>query len=104
MKVRSQFDPTLNTEKKTVGIVMRIDSGERYVFGKLVIKGLDLIAEAAIRKRWAMKTGDDFNQHYPATFLNRVRSDQMFDNLQNTDWQMTTDEVEKAVDVQLIFK
>ena len=104
MKVRSQFDPTLNTENKTVGIVMRVDPGERYVFGKLVIEGLDLIAEAAIRKRWAMKTGDEFNQHYPAIFLNRVRSEQMFDNLQNTDWQMTTDEVEKAVDVQLIFK
>lgn len=104
IKVRSQYDPTLNTEKKTVDIVMRVDPGDRYVFGKLVIKGLDLIAEAAIRKRWVMNAGDPFNQHYPATFLNRVRSEQMFDNLQNTDWQITTDEVEKAVDVQLIFK
>lgn len=104
IKVRSQYDPTLNPEKKIVDIVMRVDPGDRYVFGKLVIKGLDLIAEAAVRKRWAMKTGDPFNQHYPATFLNRVRTEQMFDNLQNTDWRMTTDEVEKAVDVQLIFK
>ncbi len=104
MKVRSQYDPALNTDKKTVDIVMQVDPGDRYVFGKLVIKGLDLIAESAIRKRWAMKTGDNFNQHYPAIFLNRVRAEQMLDNLQNTDWQMTTDEVEKAVDVQLIFK
>ena len=94
----------MNSEKKTVDIVMRIDPGERYVFRKLEIEGLDLIGQAAIRKRWAMKPGDHFNQHYPAIFLNRVRTEQMFDNLQNTDWQMTTDEVEKAVDVQLIFK
>ena len=57
-----------------------------------------------VRKRWALNAGDHFNQHYPAIFLNRVRAEQMFDNLQTTDWQMKADEVEKAVDVQLIFK
>lgn len=104
INIRSQYDPTTNPDKKTVDIVMRLDPGDRYVFRKLEIKGLDLVAEAAIRKRWALKAGDHFNQHYPAIFLNRVRAEQMFDNLQTTDWQMKTDEVEKAVDVQLIFK
>lgn len=104
INIRSQYDPTTNPDKKTVDIVMRLDPGDRYVFRKLQIKGLDLVAEAAIRKRWALKAGDHFNQHYPAIFLNRVRAEQMFDNLQTTDWQMKTDEAEKAVDVQLIFK
>lgn len=104
IKIRSQYDSTTNPEKKTVDIVMRLDPGYRYVFRKLEIEGLDLVAEAAVRKRWALNAGDHFNQHYPAIFLNRVRAEQMFDNLQTTDWQMKADEVEKAVDVQLIFK
>ena len=104
INVRSQYDPTTNPDKKTVDVVMRLDPGDRYVFRKLEIKGLDLVAEAAVRKRWAPEAGDHFNQHYPAIFLNRIRADQMFDNLQTTDWQMKTDEAEKAVDVQLIFK
>ena len=104
INIRSQYDPTTNPDKKTVDVVMRLDPGDRYVFRKLEIKGLDLVAEATVRKRWAPKAGDHFNQHYPAIFLNRVRADQMFDNLQTTDWQMKTDEAEKAVDVQLIFK
>ena len=104
INIRSQYDSTTNPEKKTVDVVMRLDPGYRYVFRKLEIEGLDLVAEAAVRKRWALNAGDHFNQHYPAIFLNRVRSEQMFDNLQTTDWQMKTDEVEKAVDVQLIFK
>ncbi|MYA80556.1 MAG: hypothetical protein F4X39_08535, partial [Acidobacteriia bacterium] len=104
INIRSQYDSTTNPEKKTVDIVMRLDPGYRYVFRKLEIEGLDLVAEAAVRKRWALNAGDHFNQHYPAIFLNRVRAEQMFDNLQTTDWQMKADEVEKAVDVQLIFK
>ena len=104
IKIRSQYDSTTNPEKKTVDIVMRLDPGYRYVFRKLEIEGLDLVAEAAVRKRWALNAGDHFNQHYPAIFLNRVRAEQMFDNLQTTDWKMKADEVEKAVDVQLIFK
>ena len=104
IKIRSQYDSTTNPEKKTVDIVMRLEPGYRYVFRKLEIEGLDLVAEAAVRKRWALNAGDHFNQHYPAIFLNRVRAEQMFDNLQTTDWQMKADEVEKAVDVQLIFK
>lgn len=104
INIRSQYDSITNPEKKTVDIVMRLDPGYRYVFRKLEIEGLDLVAEAAVRKRWALNAGDHFNQHYPAIFLNRVRAEQMFDNLQTTDWQMKADEVEKAVDVQLIFK
>ena len=104
MNVRAQYDATPNAEKKTVDIVMRLSPGDRYSFGRLEIEGLDLVAEATIRKRWGLKAGEPFNQNYPAIFLNRIRADNMFDNLQNTDWRIETDETEKVVDVKLIFK
>jgi len=104
MNVRTEYDAAPNAEKKTVDIVMRLYPRDRYVFGKLDIQGLDLVAEAAVRKRWGLKPGDPFNQNYPAIFLNRIRADNMFDNLQTTDWRMTTDEAAKTVDVQLVFK
>ena len=104
MNVRTEYNATPNAERKIVDIAMRLDPGERYLFGKLEIEGLDLIAEATIRKRWGLKAGEPFNQNYPAIFLNRVRADNMFDNLQTSDWRVKTDEAAKTVDVQLIFK
>ena len=104
MNVRSEYNAKPDAGKKIVDIAMRIDPGDRYLFGKLVIEGLDLIAEGTIRKRWGLQPGEPFNQNYPAIFLNRVRADNMFDNLQTTDWRMKADEAAKTVDVHLVFK
>lgn len=104
MNVRSQYDAKPNAEKKIVDIALQLDPGDRYLFGKLDIEGLDIIAEATIRKRWGLKPGEPFNQNYPAIFLNRIRGDNMFDNLQTTDWRMKADEAAKTVDVHLTFK
>ena len=51
-----------------------------------------------------MQLGDPFDAHYPAYFLDRIRAEQMFDNLENTKWTREIDETTKTVEVTLIFE
>jgi outer membrane protein assembly factor BamA len=103
LKARTEFQEKLDRENKAVNIAMRVRAGARYTFTKLSIEGLDIIAERAIKKRWGLKVGDPFNNEYPAFFLNRIRQENMFDNLSKTDWQMKINEIEKAVEIVLRF-
>jgi len=103
MKAQATFDTELDHEAKLVNFDIEIMTGSQYSFSRLVIQGLDLLSEPAIRKRWGMKVGDSFDIQYPAFFLERVKVDAMLENLKTTDWHINVDEAKKTVDVALIF-
>ena len=64
---------------------------------------LDLHAEAAIRKLWALQEGKRFNAEYPEHFLERIREDAVFENLGKTRAALETNDETRTVDVKLLF-
>ncbi len=103
MNALGRFDTELDTEAKTVDVIIQVERGDRYTFNKLTIQGLDIIGEDAVRKRWAIGFGDPFNASYPQKFLSRITREGMFDKLSKTDWKIKTHPATKTVDVTLIF-
>lgn len=89
---------------KKVQLTVRATAGPSFTFGKLIIEGLDLNGEAAIRRIWTMKPGDPYNGEYPEYFLQRVREDGVFDNLRTTAAIERIDEKNLTVDVTLRFR
>jgi len=104
MKAEAEEERTLNRKTKTVDIRVRVVPGERYTFNRLLITGINVIAEAAVKKRWALNYGDPFNAGYPAVFLNHIEREGMFDNLDSTDYRVSVNEAQRTVDVELIFE
>lgn len=102
LRAFGRYDREVNDSARTVNIVLDIRPGDLYTFNKLTITGLDIVGEAAVKKRWDMKPGDSFNANYPKVFLSRVQ--RMFDNLSKTDSKTKIDEEIKKVDVELIFE
>jgi outer membrane protein assembly factor BamA len=70
----------------------------------LTIEGLDIHTEPVIRKLWALKEGQPYNNEYPDLFLNRVREQGVFDNLGKTSAKINVNEKSRAVDVTLRFE
>jgi outer membrane protein insertion porin family len=103
MHPQTRVERTIRDAEKKVDIVVHVDPGTRYVFGKLSIEGLDLNGEAAVRKSWGMKPGAPFDTQYPDYFLGRVREDGLFDNLGKTKSAIRVDEQAHTVDVTLSF-
>jgi hypothetical protein len=101
MKADARYNQTLNASRNQVELEILIQAGDQYKMDRLTIKGLDVVTEPAVRKRWAIRTGDPFDAGYPAYFLSQAR--EMFDNLGGTDWKMSVDEAARSVDVELIF-
>lgn len=87
-----------------VTVAVLITPGPLFTFGKLNVEGLDLNAEAEIRKLWGLKPGKAFNANYPDYFLLRVREDGYFDNLGETRSRARVDEASHTVDVTLVFR
>ena len=102
LRAFGRYDREVNDSAKTVNIVLDIRPGDLYTFNQLTITGLDIVGEAAVKKRWDMEPGDSFNASYPKVFLSRVQS--MFDNLSKTDSKTKIDEETKKVDVELLFE
>ena len=102
LRAFGRYDREVNDSARTINIVLDIRPGDLYTFNKLTITGLDIVGEAAVKKRWDMKPGDSFNANYPKVFLSRVQ--RMFDNLSKTDSKTKIDEESKKVDVELIFE
>ena len=73
------------------------------MFGKLEIKGLDILTEPEIRKMWGALEGKPFNPEFPDSFLARVRNEGILDNLGKTSSETHIDEASKKVDVTLNF-
>ncbi len=100
---RVSADRDIRDAEKVVGLVVRVESGVRYLMGKLNITGLDLTAEAEIRRIWSLKEGQPFNPDYPESFLSGVRTEGLFDNLGATEATTKKNEAKATVDVTLTF-
>jgi outer membrane translocation and assembly module TamA len=87
-----------------VDLTVHVEEGPQFLFGKLIVEGLDIHGEAAIRKLWAMKEGKPFDADYPDYFLKRVQEDNIFENLTKTRASMKVDEETRLVDVTLSFR
>ncbi|MGA2742183.1 MAG: POTRA domain-containing protein [Bryobacteraceae bacterium] len=94
----------IDDAKKTVSLVMHIEEGPQFLFGKLRIEGLDLNGEAAIRKMWTHQEGTPYNPDYPDYFLKHVREEGLFDNLGETRAETKIDDKMHIVNVTLNFK
>jgi outer membrane protein insertion porin family len=103
MRVGSRLDRTLHDDRKTVDLAIHFDPGPQYAFGKLTIEGLDIHAEAAVRKLWALKEGARFNADYPDYFLERIREDSLFENLGKTRAVLDQNDEARTVEVKLVF-
>lgn len=103
LKAQARFDERVDHEQRRVHLEVRIAPGIRYAFSRLIIEGLDILSEPAVRKRWGMQPGDPFDVRYPAYFLSRIKSDAMFENLQRTSWSIGIDEASGRIDVTLRF-
>jgi len=104
MRVDTRVERQLNEKRKTVDLTVHLEEGPQFHFGKLIIEGLDIHGEAAIRKLWAMKAGKPFDADYPDYFLKRVAEDNIFDNLTRTRAALKVDEENRLVDVNLSFR
>jgi outer membrane protein insertion porin family len=94
----------LNEREKVVDLLVRIEPGGRYTFGKLTIEGLDINGEAAVRKLWSMQEGKPFNANYPEYFLEQIRERGIFDDLGDTKPVVQLNEEARTADVTLIFR
>jgi outer membrane protein insertion porin family len=103
LNAKVSSDRQIHDAEKTVDVAARLDPGRQYVMGKLAIEGLDLNAEAEMRRIWSIKRGAPFDPDYPAQFLDRVRREGMFDNLGKTTPATKIDEKAQTVDVTLAF-
>lgn len=104
LKPTYKLERKMHDAEKTVDVAAAIAPGEQYTFGKLEIVGLDIHSEPVIRKMWALKPGEAFNESYPKMFLEQVRSGGMFDNLGETKPVTKVDDARRVVDVTLVFK
>ena len=103
MKAHARFDDRIDHENRRVHLDIEIVPGTQYVFSRLIVKGLDILSEPAVRKRWGMQVGEAFDVRYPAYFLDRVKADAMFEGLKRTSWSVEIDEASGRVDVTLVF-
>ena len=101
--VAEKVDREINDVDHTVDVVITMDQGPQYHFGKLKIDGLDLLSEPVVRKMWGDREGKPFQPDFPEAFLAKVRSEDMFDNLGKTRAETDVDETSKIVDVTLHF-
>jgi outer membrane protein insertion porin family len=103
IRAQTQLGVKVNDEEKTVDLYFSAEPGYRYNFDRLVIEGLDILAEPIIRKRWGMASGDPYSPAYPAFFLGRLQEENAFENLQDTRFKEDVDEATKRVSVTLQF-
>jgi len=96
-------DRSIDDKEHTVDLTVNVDAGPAYTYGKMEIRGLDLIGEPAIRKMWGVKEGKPFDAGYPEAFLKDVHDQGIFDNLGATSSETKVNEDAKTVDVTLIF-
>ena len=104
IRSRTSVRRRLHEKENTVDIAFTSELGTQFHMGKLIIAGLDVVSEPAIRKLWSLKEGDPFNGDYPQYFLNRVKEDGYFDNLLDTRWDQSIQEKTATVDITLHFK
>lgn len=103
MQAHATFDDVVDHEERRVHLDIQIATGKQYMFSRLLVEGLDILSEPAVRKRWGMQSGDPFDVRYPAYFLDRIKADAMFSNLRRTSWSLDIDEPRGLVNVTVVF-
>jgi outer membrane protein insertion porin family len=103
LHVSSHVDRDVDDAGHTVNVTMALDLGAQYRFGKLEIKGLDLLSEPEIRKAFGQMEGRPYQPGYADAFLDRLRAEKVFDNLGKTLAEPHIDEASKVVDITLTF-
>jgi outer membrane protein insertion porin family len=103
LHVSSHVDRDVHDAEHTVNVTVALDLGAQYRFGKLEIKGLDLLSEPEIRKAWGQMEGRPYQPGYADAFLDRLRAEKVFDNLGKTLAEPHVDESSKVVDITLTF-
>jgi len=103
MQVRSRWERNVDDTAKKIDLVLHVEPGALFVFGKLFVQGLDITTEPAVRKMWAMEPGKPYNPEYPNFFLNRIREGGLFDNLGKTKADVKVNDKTGTVDVTLVF-
>lgn len=104
MRARVEAETHVRDAGYVVDVKFRVEEGPRYAFGKLSIRGLDLIAEAAVRRMWTLKPGQPFNADYPDHFLARIREEGILENLRKASAELATDDEQHTVHVTLVFR
>ncbi len=102
--VESEVVRRMDETAKTVGLLVKINKGPQYHYGKMTIKGLDLNGEAQIEKLWSGKPGKPYNAEYPDYFLARVKEQGLFDDLGDMKATKKVDDENHIVDITLEFK
>ncbi len=103
LRVSSKVARDVHDADRTVNVTVALDLGAQYRFGKLEIKGLDILTEPEIRKAWGQMEGRPYQPAYADAFLDRLRAEKVFDNLGKTLAERRIDEILKAVDITLTF-
>ncbi|HSW48826.1 MAG TPA: POTRA domain-containing protein [Bryobacteraceae bacterium] len=103
LKVETGSERLIDDEKRIVDLVVSVEPGPRYQFGRLTLQGLDLDSEAEMKRLWTLMPGAPYDIEYPDYFLQRVREDGVFDNLGKTKAQVRIDDASRTVDVTLVF-
>lgn len=105
LKADVKFERKLRREKEKplADLNVTVTPGAMYTFGKLKVEGLDILNEPQIRKMWGLEFGKPYNGEYPDLFLNRIRDENLFENLGTTKAIPTPNEQTRIVDVTLVF-
>ncbi|MEO8028227.1 MAG: POTRA domain-containing protein [Bryobacteraceae bacterium] len=105
LNVKSKAERVIDDEKHTVGVTVVLQPAAQYLFGKLTIKGLDILVEPQIRKAWNLASGKPFNPEYPDKFIKYLKDEGVFENLADTTRaEKDVDDKAHVVDVTLYFK
>jgi outer membrane protein insertion porin family len=103
LHITARADRKINDADHTVDLTVKVDTGPVFTFGKLEIKGLDILNEPPLRKLWGPRDGKPFDPTAPEAFLKDIKEQQMFDNLGETKSETKLNEDTKTADVTLIF-
>lgn len=97
------MDRKLHEPEHTVEVTLTLKPGAQFHFGRLTIKGLDILSEPVIRKMWGGAPDKPYPDGYPDAFLDRVKEEGIFDNLGKMRAETDIVDASKTVDVTLYF-
>ncbi len=103
LRVQAKVDRDIHDQDHTVNLLVNVQPGAQYVLGKLDIQGLDIISEPEVRKMWNVGPGKPYPEGFAQSFLDRVRAENMFDNLGKTTAEAKVNDTTHTVDVTLVF-
>ena len=103
LRVQAKVDREIHDQDHTLDLTVNVQPNAQYVLSKLDIEGLDLISEPAVRKLWTVAPGKPYPDGYAMSFLDKVRAEDMFDNLGKTIMDEKVDDDTKTVNVTLHF-